>query len=412
MLYANVMKKHQTVFKLMPFILFGLVCVSFLTGCATSIPIKSVRPPTIDTSSVQRLAIKPFADKSGMRSRLGIDLAEYLTNKAMEFAANAGKFTIVASSDPNAEAVFTGEIISIEESNEREREELTDNEGKSYIETTFIREVRVIFSYSIISTRTDMPIGTVTKEGTSSDSSTSYFELSDTLTLAREVIDNQLDTLQQDIVPTIVSTNRKLMKETSKDKALKQMMKDVQTLVKNGNYPEAIRQYDEIAHRYGSTAALTNSDILKEAIASDIAANAELAQFFNDTSGLRDKAAADASASLHERLADGTTIMIAKTHSTEARMLDDVVDEMIKTIIQEDRLRVVDRSHQSLIDAEQQFQHSGYVDDDSMVSIGRQLGVQYIIVCWISGEKSLRAFNLKVINVESAQIVNQDSFEI
>jgi predicted subunit of tRNA(5-methylaminomethyl-2-thiouridylate) methyltransferase len=65
-----------------------------------------------------------------------------------------------------------------------------------------------------------------------------------------------------------------------------------------------------------------------------------------------------------------------------------------------------------LIDAEQQFQLSGAVSDESAVSIGKQLGVKYIVFCWIGGEKSLRRLNTKVLNIETAQIEYQDDVEI
>ena len=93
-------------------------------------------------------------------------------------------------------------------------------------------------------------------------------------------------------------------------------------------------------------------------------------------------------------------------------MLDYVVNQMTKTIVQTGKLNVVDRSNQTLINAEMQYQLSGNVDDNSMVSIGHQLGVQYIVICWISGTKSLRRLNQKVLNVETAQITDQSDFEI
>jgi len=52
------------------------------------------------------------------------------------------------------------------------------------------------------------------------------------------------------------------------------------------------------------------------------------------------------------------------------------------------------------------------LSDDSAVSIGRQLGVQYIVLCWISGESSRRQLNMRVLNIETAQITDQSSFEI
>jgi hypothetical protein len=258
-----------------------------------------------------------------------------------------------------------------------------------------------------------MPVGMVIRQGSAGDSSTeSPDKLADTLTLARRIIDSQMGKLTQDIVPTIVSTNRQLMNETSKDKVVKQRMKAALALVKNGNYEEAIRQYDEIYGEYGSAAAKTNANILMESIASGDAARAELAQLFNDTNGLADKAVKNAIDTLNSKLPSGANIMIMKSKSTERNMLDYVVNQMTKTIVQMGKQNVVDRSNQALINAEQQYQLSGNVDDNSAVSIGHQLGVQYIVICWISGEKSLRRLNQKLLNVETAQIIDQSDFEI
>lgn len=258
-----------------------------------------------------------------------------------------------------------------------------------------------------------MPVGSVLKKG--SNSTTAYDSpsgLTDTLTLARSIVDSQLRDLSKDIVPYIVSENRKLMAETSKDKALKEKMKTALALVKNGNYEDAIKQYDIIAGESGSVAARTNAGILREAIASDIAATAELAELFNDKDGLAEKAVKQAVDALNSKLPSGTSITIMKTSSRERSMIDYVVDQLTKTIIQAGNITVVDRSNQALINAEQQFQISGNVSDESAVSIGKQLGVKYMVLCWISGEMSARRLNTRVLNIETARIEYQNDVEI
>ncbi|MDR0441983.1 MAG: hypothetical protein LBH44_01090 [Treponema sp.] len=393
--------------------IFALVLALCLAGCATYVPIKSVRPPTIDTSNIQRLAVKPFEDKSGVGGSVGAQLTQYMTDKAMQLITAAGKFTIVAPTDPNADGVFTGEIRSIVSTDSKASKEKTDKEGNTYTQITYSRDVSLTFMYNIISTRTDMPVGTVNKQGSNGASSTeSAAAVTDTLTLAKRIVDSQMRTLQQDIVPTIVSTSRRLMNETSKDKDLKQRMKTALALVKNNNYEEAIRQFDEISGEYGSVAAMTNAGILRESIASDIAARDRLAQLFSDTSGLADKAVRNANNALNSKLPLGANITIMKTSAAEHNMLDYVVEQLTKIVVQAGKLQVVDRFNQSLIDAEQQFQLTGNVSDDTAVSIGHQLGVKYMVLCWISGEKSLRRFNLKVLNVETAQITDLTDFEI
>ena len=404
--------KFREVIAVGALIMFELILGVSLTGCATYVPIKSVRPPTIDTSNIQRLAIKPFENKSGVGGTIGAQLTQYLTEKATQLVVNSGKFTIVSAADPNAEGVFSGEIRNIESKDSQTQRERTDKEGNTYYEITYLRNVSVVFVYSVTSSRTGMPIGQVTRQESTSSSSTDMYSVTDTLTLAKRIVDNQLRQLQRDIVPTIVSENRKLMNETSKDKVVKQRMKTAMALVRNGNYEEAIRQFDDIGREYGSAAAMTNANILRESVSSDAAARAKLTELFNDTGGLAEKASKGAVAALNSKLPSGTNIIIVKSNSRERSMLDYVVDQMTKNIVQTGKLRIVDRSNQSLIDAEQQYQLSGNVSDDSIVSIGHQLGAQYIVLCWISGEMSARRLNIKVLNVETSQVTDQNDFEI
>jgi hypothetical protein len=384
-----------------------------MVSCSTSVPIKSVKMPTIDTSGIQRLAIKPFENKSGVGGSVGAQLTQYLTDKATQMITATGKFTIVAPTDPNAEGVFTGVIRSIGSKDSQQRSEYKDANGNTQTTITYKRDVSLEFSYSIISSRTDMPVGTVLKQGSASASSSeSSDKVTDELTLAKRIADSQMSKLTQDIVPHIVSEDRKLMKETSKDKAVKALMKEALALVKNRNYGGAIEQYDKISSEYGSVAAKTNADILRQAIASDAAATKQLTDLFSDKDGLAEKATKNAIDELNTKLPDGANITIMKTQSTEGTMLDYVVDQMTKTVVQAGKLTVIDRSNQALIRAEKQFQLSGEVSDDSIISIGQELGVQYIVLCWISGEKSLRRLNIKVLNVETAQITDQADFEI
>jgi hypothetical protein len=383
-----------------------------LTGCV-SVPIRSVRMPTIDTSNVERLAVRPFENRSaGVRA--GAQAAQYLTETTARRIAATGKFIIVSPADPNADGIFSGEIRSIASNDSQERKEVKDSNGNIIIQITYIREVSLEFSYSVLSSRTGMPIGGVViiKQGSYTDSNVDASRISDTLTLAKRIIDSQLRSLEQDIVPTIVTTSRRLMDETSKDKVVKERMKAALALVKDGYYAEAIGEYDEIADRYGSVAARTNAAILRESISSDAAARATMNQLDSARIGLSDRAVREAVGVLNSRLPQGANIAIIKTSYAERQLLDYVVDQITGTVVREGRLKVVDRTNRALITAEQQFQMSGYVSDDSAVSIANQLGVKYMVLCWISGERSGRLLNIRILNVETAQIAYQTSFEI
>jgi len=386
-----------------------IAAVFGLSACATSVPISSVRPPTIDTSSMQRLAIRDFQNKSGTGGTFGAQITQYVTDQSRLLIQATGYFTLVAPTDPNADGVFTGEIRTITTNFSQEARERKDKDGNPYTETVYKRDVTVEFQYSVISSRTGMPVGTVTKRGTQSDSQTEQARLADQLTLAKRVVDNQIRSLKQDTVPTIVNQNISLMKETSKDKVIKQRTKEAEALVKARNYNEAIQLYEGI----GTAAARSNADLLRRSIASDTAAKAQLAALFSDTSGLAEKAAKGAVDALYTTLSkSGTVIIITKERSSDRERLDYVVDQMDKKIIEEKKLTIVDRSNQNLIKAEQDFQMSGEVSETSMVSIGKQLGAQYIVFCSISGQASTRQFNTRVVSVETSQIIDRKSFDL
>jgi hypothetical protein len=394
-------------------VMFGIALGIGVISCATYVPISSVKQPTINTTGIQRLSIKRFENVSGVNNTAAVQLTRYLTDKATALITGTGKFEMVAITDPNADGVFAGELTVITSKDSRETQELKDKNGNPYTQTTYKREVSIEFSYSVISSRTDMPIGKVLKTGSKSSTSTeSPTKLSDTLTLAKAIVDSQMSGLPKDIVPYIVSENRKLMNETSKDKVVKGKMKTVLALVKNHNYEEAIKQYDIIASENGSVAAKTNADILRQSIASDIAATTRLAELFNDKDGLAEKAAKQSADAINSKLPAKANISIMKASATGSDMLDYVVDQITKSVIRAGNITVIDRSNQDLIDAEQQFQLSGAVDDKSAVAIGRQLGVKYMVLVSIAGQMSNRRLTTRVLNIETAKIEYQNDVEI
>jgi hypothetical protein len=384
-----------------------------LAGCATNVPIKSVRMPTIiGMDAVKNLAISNFENRSGARSTVATQITQYLTDKVRSTIPATGKFNIVATTDPNADGVFFGELRSIVSEDSQRQSSRKDKNGNTVITTTYMRKVSVSFVYGVRNSRTDMEFGQISKQGSTSSSGPEYSALADPLAMAKRIVDSQMMSLQQDIVPTVVSTNRTLMEETLKDKTVKQQMKAVKGLVKVGAYDEAIRQYDEIGEIYGSVAARTNAGILRQVLDSDAAVSAQMARLDSERSGLTDKAVKDAVGVLHSRLPSGTVIMLIKTNSTERAMLNDVVDRITMAVIQAGNLKLVDRSNQAIIEAEQQFQLSGNVDDDSAVWIGHQLGAKYAVLCWISGVSSSRKLNLRILSIETGQITEQTSFDI
>ena len=401
------MKKHSMFLEII-IVTTAIILGISLAGCATSVPIKSVRTPAIDTSNVQRLTVREFENKSGVNNQDTAQLARYLTEKVTQIIDSTGRFTKVSLTDPNADGIFTGEIRSLT-SKDSQDSRTVRMQGVERIMTVFTREVTLEFSYTIIDKRTGMPIREIIKTGTQSKSASSVSELK-TLDLAKAIVDSQLRTLESDIVPTIVSTNRKLMNETSKDKVVKQRMKDTLLLVKSNNYEEAIRQYEEIANQYGSTAAKANAAILKEAIASDVAASARLSQLESERGSLSDRAVKASVEELYSKLPADSVIIIIEANSSDRGRLNEIVNNINRTVISEGKLKVVDRSQ--IMGDELQYQVSGNVSDDSYVSIGKNYGAQYIVFFDISGQMSTRQLNMRLLNIETSQVIHQTGFEI
>ncbi|MDR2900884.1 MAG: hypothetical protein LBV20_05145 [Treponema sp.] len=388
----------------------SILCILIsLAGCATTVPIKSVRTPTIDTSNVRRLAVRPFENRTGNRND-GARLARDITEKVTQMINATGKFTMVAASDPNANGIFTGEITRLVSNESRESNTVVDSEGNESIEYTYTRQVILEFSYMIIDSRTDLPIGQVRKEGSQSTSASSLFGLTSVLELANDIVDSQLRGLESDIIPTIVSTEKKLVKETLKDKAAKQRMKDTLVLVKNNNYEAAIDHYEAIAAEFGSTAARTNANILREAIQSDIYATSTLVRLENERGGLSDKAVEAAAQELYAKLPANAVIIVMEGYSQDRTLLSEVVNRISGTVLSEGRLKVVDRSR--IMQEEMEYQVSGYVSDDSYIEFGQHVGAQYIVLFQISGQMSTRRLNMRAINIETSEIMTQIGFDI
>jgi len=72
-----------------------IAAVLNLAGCATTVPIKSVRMPTINgMDTVKNLGIRDFENRSGVGGSVGAQLTNYLTDKSKQMIMATGKFTI------------------------------------------------------------------------------------------------------------------------------------------------------------------------------------------------------------------------------------------------------------------------------------------------------------------------------
>jgi hypothetical protein len=93
----------------------------------------------------------------------------------------------------------------------------------------------------------------------------------------------------------------------------------------------------------------------------------------------------------------------------------DIILTQLLEFMQYDKNRnytIFERRSVDVIKTEHQFQFSGEVDDDTLISIGKFIGADVIITGGIDGIGQLRRFRIKAIDVKTARIIIQLSYKI
>jgi TolB-like protein len=133
-------------------------------------------------------------------------------------------------------------------------------------------------------------------------------------------------------------------------------------------------------------------------------------QINNDTTieGAVNRAAEE----LIQSLPRGSTVAIiniATTNRDSREMAEFVIDELAYLLVETRQFKIVDRKSLDAIRAEQDFQFSGEVDDNSAVSIGKMLGASIVLTGSISGSGSTRRLRVKALDVMTAEIMGMAS---
>jgi curli biogenesis system outer membrane secretion channel CsgG len=85
------------------------------------------------------------------------------------------------------------------------------------------------------------------------------------------------------------------------------------------------------------------------------------------------------------------------------------LNELTLQFVNARRFTVVDRKDIDKILTEQNFQMSGYVDDDAFVSIGKFIGANVVITGNITGTGSQKRMVIKAIDVLTSEILSMAS---
>ena len=107
---------------------------------------------------------------------------------------------------------------------------------------------------------------------------------------------------------------------------------------------------------------------------------------------------------LSDKLPNQSAVAIINFTSSSESFSSHVINELTANLVQIGSLKVVERAQLDLIREEQNFQMSGNVSDESMRSIGRMFGAQFIITGSLANVGTAYRFDIRCVNVESAQI--------
>ena len=371
--------RHIACFALCIFVVLGL------GACATSIAVQVTKPPNMDTSGIERIAVMPFST-TGYTS-LDRQVAQELTSAVREIVLQTGHFTLVDADDvarrqsmreslvTYVDGIFTGEITSLRVNDSSKLQESKNKNEKPTIIWT--REVSLDFVYRISRARDNSIIAQRRKSDWST--STSYDTkdyLQDPFVMAQRLIRYQLSSLARDIAPWTIQERRTLVQETSKDKALKQRMKDAERLVKEGSYRLALNAFSAIYAETGSFAAGYNTAIMTEIVDSlpeaitlmgrlanatsnpkatselarmqrTLAENETVATKFTEPSGAVDSAIKQASKEILERIPAGSKVSLLKVSTVDAGLMDYVIAELSTAFINAEGISLVDREPRS-----------------------------------------------------------------
>ncbi|MDR0303103.1 MAG: hypothetical protein LBI04_12430 [Treponema sp.] len=108
------------------------------------------------------------------------------------------------------------------------------------------------------------------------------------------------------------------------------------------------------------------------------------------------------------RLPKGTKLAVLNLSSASPSLAEYVIEEIIGSFVNSNTLTIVERGMDlALLQQEMNYQFSGEVSDETMLSIGRKLGAQAIVSGSINLTGEVFRLRIRTVDVESAVIQGQ-----
>jgi TolB-like protein len=121
-----------------------------------------------------------------------------------------------------------------------------------------------------------------------------------------------------------------------------------------------------------------------------------------------DTALDNCAAYLRNQLPRGARAAVLKVEARSDAFADYVTDSLSAKIVAQNYLTVVERGRAlRALEAEQNYQMSGNVSDETAASVGKQLGAELIITGSMMPRGDFYTMNIRVVHVETARIQTQ-----
>lgn len=111
-------------------------------------------------------------------------------------------------------------------------------------------------------------------------------------------------------------------------------------------------------------------------------------------------------------LEKGTIVCISNFDSPSEDMSSYIQDELTSLVASAGKLKVVTRAHMDKVEKELNYQLSGYVSDETALSICQRLGAQSIIFGQLKELNNEYNLQVKIIDVESASYILFKTYQI
>ncbi len=281
------------------FSVIALTAFILFSSCVTSITANIERPAELDLHGANKIAVIPFQTSDNERYNdshsdrsdnliLAIggfifdsmkpspnegvqkDISEYITGHLTE-AVNSSKYftmidpqSVLAAIDKQkpipTDVYLTGKIKSLMTDIDETKEtvEKTDSEGNKTrsIEWKYKKTVETTISYSVISAKDNVILGT--RQETLKKQSSTYSSrnlLPSELSLLKSDLDSLVNKIMHEIQPYSVKRQLELLKDKSKD----ERMKTAKNYAKDGKLNEALKIYKSVYKENGNFEAGYNA---------------------------------------------------------------------------------------------------------------------------------------------------------